>query len=104
MDVKSSKQVTSATTKLRNTGRALVVDVEPKGGKEGRLSGGPLPEEYVLLQVLIGSSNWLALLTLKKQVSNHMSRSPNFMINHQLHFHWGSYNGIGAEHTVDRHR
>ena len=60
---KSSKQVTSSTTKLRNTGRALVVDVDPKGGKEGRLSGGPLPEEYVLLQVLIGSSNWLALLT-----------------------------------------
>ena len=42
-------QVTSATSKLQNTGRALVVNVET----EGRLSGGPLPEEYVLLQVLI---------------------------------------------------
>ena len=55
--------MTSATSKLRNTGRALVVDIETGEGLEGRLSGGPLPEEYVLLQVLIGSSNWLALLT-----------------------------------------
>ena len=59
--IESSIQVTSATTKLRNTGRALVVDVEPEAGQEGRLSGGPLPEEYVLLQVQIGSTNWLAL-------------------------------------------
>ena len=44
-------QVTSATSKLRNTGRALVVDIETGEGLEGRLSGGPLPEEYVLLQV-----------------------------------------------------
>ena len=42
--------MTSATTKLLNTGRALVVDVDE--GVEGLLSGGPLPEEYVLLQVL----------------------------------------------------
>ena len=44
-------QVTSATTKLLNTGRALIVDVDE--GVEGVLSGGPLPEEYVLLQVRI---------------------------------------------------
>ena len=50
---KSLIQVTSATTKLQNTGRALVVDIQTEKGQEGRLSGGPLPEEYVLLQVLI---------------------------------------------------
>ena len=44
-------QVTSATTKLVNTGRALVLDVDE--GVEGLLSGGSLPEEYVLLQVHI---------------------------------------------------
>ena len=43
--------MTSATTKLLNTGRALVIDVDE--GVEGLLSGGPLPEEYVLLQVHI---------------------------------------------------
>ena len=49
----SLKQVTSASTKLQNTGRALVIDIQTEAGQEGRLSGGNLPEEYVLLQVLI---------------------------------------------------
>ena len=89
-------KVTSATTRVRNTGRTLVVEVGRVGSSVGRLSGGPLGEDYLLLQVhLLSTSN-------TSTISEPPPPAPH--LDGQVHLHWGSYDGVGAEHTVDRHR